>query len=80
MTLAQLFTSIANAIRSKRGTSATIQPTNFPSNILAISSGGDESEYVQQTDYSALLDGKYGYYPPEMCEALMTGNYNLEVG
>jgi hypothetical protein len=76
MTLNELFTSIANAIRNKKGTSSTIKPNNFATNILQISTG-DESGYVQNTNYDALLNGNYGYFPSETCEQLMTGNYQI---
>lgn len=39
MTLIQLFTNIANAIRSKKGTSALIQAEDFASEISSISTG-----------------------------------------
>lgn len=39
MALTDLFTSIANAIRSKDGTTAQIVANDFPSHILAIPSG-----------------------------------------
>ena len=39
MTLTQLFTSIANAIRSKKGTSATIVAEDFPTEISSIQTG-----------------------------------------
>lgn len=40
MTLNELFTNIANAIRSKKGTTAKLVPTNFASEIESIESGG----------------------------------------
>lgn len=39
MTLSELFTNIANAIRGKDGTTATITPTDFPDRISAIETG-----------------------------------------
>lgn len=39
MTLTELFTNIANAIRGKDGTTATIAPTDFASRISAIETG-----------------------------------------
>lgn len=44
MTLTELFTNIANAIRGKDGTTATITPTDFPSRISAIETGVDTSD------------------------------------
>ena len=40
MTLTQLFTQIANAIRSKKGTSAKITASDFPTEIASISTQG----------------------------------------
>lgn len=40
MTLGELFAGIANAIRSKDGTTAAIPATTFPERIMAISGGG----------------------------------------
>lgn len=42
MTLTQLFTSIANAIRTKKGTSALIQAEDFADEISTIKVGGSE--------------------------------------
>lgn len=44
MTLTELFTNIANAIRGKDGTTATITPTDFPNRISAIETGVDTSD------------------------------------
>ena len=50
MTLGELFAGIANAIRLKDGTTASIPATTFPDRIMAISGGGsgggDGSPYV----------------------------------
>ncbi len=45
MTLNQLFTQIANAIRTKKGTSGTIVASNFPSEIASISGGENPLDY-----------------------------------
>lgn len=45
MTLVELFTGIANAIRNKKGTTETIKAIDFATEIESISSGGDASEY-----------------------------------
>lgn len=50
MTLTQLFTNIANAIRSKTGTSGTIVAENFPQEILSIDYN---SKILTDTDKSA---------------------------
>lgn len=39
-TLNEVFTNIANAIRSKKGTTDKMTPTNMPSEIESIESGG----------------------------------------
>ena len=52
MTLGELFAGIANAIRSKDGTTASIPATTFPERIMALSGGGvgggggDGSAYI----------------------------------
>ena len=43
-TLTQLFTSIANAIRAKKGTSGLIEAEDFPTEISSISTGIDTSD------------------------------------
>lgn len=43
-TLTQLFTGIANAIRSKTGGTAQIAAENFPAEIVAIATGTDTSD------------------------------------
>ena len=55
-TLTSVFTSIANAIRSKNGSAATYTPTQMPQAILDISSGSEatitvtyDSEYYNKT-------------------------------
>lgn len=44
MTLTELFTNIANAIRGKDGTTGTIPATDFASRITAIETGVDQSK------------------------------------
>ena len=44
MTLTELFTNIANAIRGKDGTTETIPATDFASRITAIETGVDQSK------------------------------------
>lgn len=44
MTLTQLFTAIANAIRAKKGTIGTIVAENFPTEIQSIQTGIDTSD------------------------------------
>ena len=51
MTLTQLFTAIANAIRAKKGTSGTIIASNFPTEIANITTGHlDNTEYEEAND------------------------------
>lgn len=49
MTLTQLFTNIANAIRSKKGTSGTIVAENFPQEISSIVTPNLQSKSVSIT-------------------------------
>ena len=77
MTLTQLFTNIANAIRTKKNKTGTIAATNFPSEILTISTGSEEGN-IQTNFYDLFMNGNYGYFSPEMCEKLMNGTYVLE--
>ena len=48
MTLTELFTQIADAIRTQKGTSDTITPTAFPSEILSIVAGGETISGIQE--------------------------------
>lgn len=51
MTLIQLFTAIANAIRSKTGSSGTITASNFPTEIAGIQTGHlTDEEYQEAND------------------------------
>lgn len=61
MTLVQLFTAIANAIRAKTGSSETITAEDFPTEINSIPSGGsyppDWSEIGYQDTPQNIIDG-----------------------
>lgn len=61
MTLIQLFTAIANAIRAKKGTSETIKAENFPTEISSIPTGGsyppDWSEIGYEDTPESVIDG-----------------------
>lgn len=50
MTLVQLFTAIANAIRAKKGTSGTITASNFPTEIAGIQTGHLTNEEYQSAN------------------------------
>ena len=50
MTLTQLFTAIANAIRAKKGTSGTITASNFPTEIAGIQTGHLTNEEYQSAN------------------------------
>lgn len=50
MTLTQLFTAIANAIRAKKGTSGTITASNFPTEIAGIQTGHLTNEEYQDAN------------------------------
>lgn len=79
MTLTELFTDIANAIRSKKNVTYTIVASNFASEISTISTS-DESSFTQTDCYDLLLNGNYGYFPTQVCEQLLNGTYQLEEG
>lgn len=63
MTLTQLFTAIANAIRTKKGTSGTITASNFPTEIASITTGVDTTDATAtasdiKTDKTAYVNGQ----------------------
>ena len=68
MTLSELFTNIANAIRGKDGTTATITPTDFASRISAIKTGVDTSDATATA--SDIANGVTAYVNGEK----VTGN------
>lgn len=72
MTLTQLFTAIANAIRAKKGTSGTIVASNFPTEIASITTGHlDNTEYEEANDdLDDILEGStpITIYPPDWSE------------
>lgn len=52
MTLREVFSSIANAIRSKTGKTATIKPVDMATEIESIQTGGGENKLLQLVDGS----------------------------
>lgn len=74
MTLIELFSNIANSIRSKDGTTEPINATDFPSRIKSIPSGGEDylSQVLNRTlveyssDYSGALVAPYFYDQPNL--------------
>ena len=53
-TLTQLFTSIANSIREKKGTSSLISAEDFPTEITSIPTGASMNIFVQTTQPSTF--------------------------
>lgn len=70
MTLQELFTKIADAIRSKKYTSAQIPATSFPDEILTITSSG---ETISEID--VIISGNYNLLTEEECEKILNGTY-----
>lgn len=72
MTLIQLFTNIANAIRAKTGSSETIKAEDFPTEIADITTGHlDNTEYAEANDdLDDILEGSTPttIYPPDWSE------------
>ncbi len=72
MTLNQLFTNIADAIRNKKGTSGKIIAENFPTEISDITTGNltDEEYNEAMEDVTEILEGSdiVNIYPPDWSE------------
>lgn len=72
MTLTQLFTNIANAIRAKTGSSETIKAEDFSTEIANITTGHlDNTEYAEANDdLDDILEGSTPtkVYPPDWSE------------
>lgn len=77
MTLTELFTEIADAIREKKNVTYTIVASDFANEISSISAS-DESEFIMTNCYDLLLNGNYGYFPAQFCEQLLNGTYQIE--
>ena len=72
MTLTQLFTNIANAIRAKTGSSETIKAEDFPTEIADITTGNLSDEEYQEAndDLDEILEGSTPtkIFPPDWTE------------
>ena len=71
MTLIELFTQIADAIRAKKGTSEAIPAVSFAEEIASIQTGGASGNTV----YDLVLDGSYTIMPSYQCDQILNGAY-----
>ena len=78
MTLTQLFTNIANAIRAKTGSSETIKAEDFPTEIADITTGNLSDEEYQEAndDLDEILQGSTQSYITDG-ESLFSSNVRL---
>lgn len=74
MTLIELFTQIADAIREKKGTTEAIPATSFAEEIISIQTGGG-SGASGNTVYDLVLDGSYTIMPSYQCDQILNGAY-----
>lgn len=77
MTLTQLFTAIANAIRAKKGTSGTIVAEDFPDEIADINTGNlSDEEYTEaNNDLDDILENTT--VPSGTISITENGNYDV---
>lgn len=74
-TLTQLFSNIADAIRSKTGDTGKIQANNFPAEILGIATGTDTTDGTATAD--DIEAGKTAYVNGEKITGNLTGVYKI---
>lgn len=74
MTLKEFLKSVADAIREKKGSTATIPAENFSAEILALSGGGAEIG----NEYDLILNGYYSVMPSYQCDQILNGAYIVE--
>ncbi len=74
MTLIELFTQIANAIREKKGTTEAIPATSFAEEITSIQTGGGGGASGSSV-YDLVLDGSYTIMPSYQCDQILNGAY-----
>jgi len=77
MTLTQLFTAIANAIRGKKGTQATIKAEDFPTEIAGITTGNLTNEEYQEAmnDADDILENTT--VPSDTISITSNGSYDV---
>ena len=77
MTLIQLFTNIANAIRAKTGSSETIKAEDFPTEIADITTGHlDNTEYQEANDdLDDILENSQ--LPSGIINIMQNGTYDV---
>lgn len=73
MTLIELFTQIADAIRAKKGTTEAIPAVSFADEIASIQTGGGEAS--GNSVYDLVLDGSYTIMPSYQCDQILNGAY-----
>lgn len=81
MTLTQLFTNIANAIRAKTGSSETIKAEDFPTEIADITTGNlSDKEYAEaNTDLDEILEETPYYTQLEFIQSTGSQYINTEI-
>lgn len=75
MTLKEYLKQIADAIREKKKSTATIPAELFPEEILALSGGGNAEI---GNEYDLILNGYYSVMPSYQCDQILNGAYIVE--